>query len=110
MPNMNPQLAAQIKGGQALLDPEVQQQMGLPADIVNSLLERFAHSIIVIFQWSVILPVAAMIFALLLGRARLMLNKSGPGRAGSRTETGSARPAKPASQRRLITEAKPACR
>ncbi|NBD23819.1 DHA2 family efflux MFS transporter permease subunit [Paenibacillus sp. T1] len=99
-PNLNPELAAQIKGGQALLDPEVQQQMGLPADIVNNLLKEFAHSVIAIFEWSVILPVVAIVFALLLGRARLEVNKSGPqgtpGAAGKPGPQAGGEAAKPA--------------
>ncbi|MFC4808708.1 MDR family MFS transporter [Paenibacillus sp. GCM10023250] len=76
-PNLSPQLAEQIKGGQALLDPDVQRQMGLPADIVNNLLSEFAHSVIAIFQWSVLLPAVAIVFVLLMGRARLEVNRGG---------------------------------
>ncbi|MBO7748965.1 L-serine ammonia-lyase, iron-sulfur-dependent, subunit alpha, partial [Paenibacillus sp. MWE-103] len=42
--------------------------MGLPADIANKLLNEFAHSVISIFQWSVILPAAAIVFVFLMGR------------------------------------------
>ncbi|WP_170312150.1 MDR family MFS transporter [Paenibacillus sacheonensis] len=89
MPNMNPQLAEQIKGGQVLLDPEMQQKMGLPADIVNKLLAQFSDSVVAIFQWSVILPIVAIIFVFLLGRARLEVRKAGqqgaPGAAAGNT-------------------------
>ena len=68
-------MAAKIKGGQALLDPAVQAKMGISAEIVNALLSKLADSIIFIFQWAVILPVLAIVFALLMGRARLEIAK-----------------------------------
>nr|WP_123039482.1 MDR family MFS transporter [Cohnella candidum]AYQ71418.1 DHA2 family efflux MFS transporter permease subunit [Cohnella candidum] len=71
LPNMNPQFAAQIKGGQALLDPVVQAKIGLSAEAVNLLLSKLADSIIYVFQWSVILPIIAFVFVLMMGRARL---------------------------------------
>jgi len=71
MPGANAQMAEQIKGGQALLDPSVQAKMGIPADILNTLLGKLGDSIIFIFQWSVILPIIALVFALLMGRARM---------------------------------------
>jgi EmrB/QacA subfamily drug resistance transporter len=71
LPNINPEMAAQIKGGQALLDPSILAKIGLSADIVNSLLAKLADSIIFIFQWSVLLPILALVFALLMGRARM---------------------------------------
>jgi len=71
MPNSNPEMAAQIKGGQALLDPVVQSHMGIPPEVINMLLGKLADSIIFVFQWSVLLPVIALVFALLMGRARL---------------------------------------
>ncbi|WP_183603387.1 MDR family MFS transporter [Paenibacillus phyllosphaerae] len=71
LPNVDPQLAEQIKGGQALLDPTIQTQMGLSQDVINVLLGNLADSILFLFQWSVILPAGALIFALLMGRAGL---------------------------------------
>ncbi|MNQ92455.1 Multidrug resistance protein 3 [compost metagenome] len=83
LPNLNPQLAEQIKGGQALLDPTVQKQMGLGADVVQVMLQQFANSVIAIFQWSLLLPLVALVFVFLMGRARLELNKAGaPGGPG----------------------------
>ncbi|MBB6732534.1 MDR family MFS transporter [Cohnella zeiphila] len=71
MPGANPEMAGQIKSGQALLDPALQAKMGIPADVLNTLLTKLGDSIIYIFQWSVILPIGALIFALLMGKARL---------------------------------------
>jgi len=81
LPNMNPGLAEQIKGGQALLDPAMQARMGLSPEIVNGLLGKLADSIIYIFQWSVILPALALVFVLLMGRARM--EKVAPGQHGA---------------------------
>jgi EmrB/QacA subfamily drug resistance transporter len=81
LPNINPEMAAQIKGGQALLDPSIQAKIGLSADTVNSLLAKLADSIIFIFQWSVLLPILALVFALLMGRARMDTVK--PGQQGA---------------------------
>ncbi len=78
IPNINPELATQIKGGQALLNPDVQAQMGLPAELVAQLLGKLADSILFIFQWTIILPVLALVFAILMGRARLQSTGSGP--------------------------------
>lgn len=83
IPNMDPAVAAKIKGGQALLDPVVQKQMGLSQDVINVLLHKLADSILFIFQWSVLLPVLAIVFALLLGRARLEIGKAAGGPQGS---------------------------
>lgn len=77
LPNISPETADQIKGGQALLDPTIQAKMGLSADIVNGLLAKLADSIIYIFQWSVLLPILALVFALLMGRARMETVKPG---------------------------------
>ncbi|WP_168122969.1 MDR family MFS transporter [Paenibacillus sp. HB172176] len=85
-PNIDPQLADRIKGGQALLDPQVQSQMGLPAELINSLLSKLSDSIIDVFQWSVILPAVAIIFAILMGKARLEAAK--PGHQGEQGRPG----------------------
>lgn len=87
LPNINPEMAAQIKGGQALLDPSIQAKMGLSQDIVNSLLFKLADSIIYIFQWSVLLPVLALIFVLLMGRARYEAAQPGPQGAAGHSST-----------------------
>ncbi len=78
LPNISPETADQIKGGQALLDPSIQAKMGLSADIVNGLLAKLADSIIFIFQWSVLLPILALAFALLMGKARMEKAQPGP--------------------------------
>lgn len=70
VPNLNSEVAEQIKGGQALLDPAVQAQMGLGQDLVASLLGKLADSIVHVFQWSIILPIGALVFAILMGNAR----------------------------------------
>ncbi|WEK53368.1 MAG: MDR family MFS transporter [Candidatus Cohnella colombiensis] len=81
IPDLSPQLADKIKGGQALLDPEMQEKMGLPASLVTELLNNLANSILFIFQWSVILPIAALIFAILMGRSRMQIaGKQGQGK------------------------------
>jgi EmrB/QacA subfamily drug resistance transporter len=90
LPNMNPELAAQIKGGQALLDPSLQAKIGLTPEIVNGLLGKLADSIIYIFQWSVLLPILALVFALLMGRARM--EKVVPGQQGAPSPHGSQDP------------------
>lgn len=90
MPNMTSDMTDKIKGGQVLLDPEMQQKMGLPAEAVNNLLGQFADSVISIFQWSVLLPAVAIIFVLLLGRARLEIGKAGQGAPGGRGGPGGA--------------------
>ncbi|EFM10099.1 drug resistance transporter, EmrB/QacA subfamily [Paenibacillus curdlanolyticus YK9] len=77
LPNINPEMAEQIKGGQALLDPAVQAKMHMPADVVSLLLGKLSDSIIYVFQWSVILPVVAFIFIVLMGNARLETSKQG---------------------------------
>jgi MFS family permease len=77
VPNLSPELAGQIKGGQALLDPAIQERMGLAPDIVNGLLAKLADSITYIFQWSVLLPALAVVFVLLMGSARM--EKAAPG-------------------------------
>jgi len=80
MPGMSAQTASQIKSGQALLDPAVQAKMGIPTEVLNALLDKLGHSIIFVFQWSVVLPIAALVFALLMGNARLPApEKSAPG-------------------------------
>lgn len=71
VPSMSAETAEQIKGGQALLDPAIQAQMGLTPEIVQVLLGKLADSIVFVFQWSVILPAAALVFVILMGRARL---------------------------------------
>lgn len=84
MPGANPQFAAQIKGGQALLDPSVQAKMGIPAEVLNTLLHKLADSIISVFQWGLILPVVALVFAVLMGKARLETpNKAPQGQEGN---------------------------
>jgi drug resistance transporter, EmrB/QacA subfamily len=77
VPNLSPELAEQIKGGQALLDPTIQERMGLAPDVVNGLLAKLADSITYIFQWSVLLPALAVVFVLLMGSARM--EKAAPG-------------------------------
>jgi len=81
LPNMSAEAAERIKGGQALLDPAIQAQMGLSAEAVNALLGKLADSILYVFQWSALLPVLALIFVWLLGRSRM--EKPAPGTRGA---------------------------
>jgi hypothetical protein len=69
--DLPPQALEQIKGGQALLDPAVQAQMGLSEELVSGLIGKLADSIVFIYQWSVLLPIVAIVFVILMGRARL---------------------------------------
>lgn len=78
---MSPEMAGQIKGGQALLDPAIQERMGLTPDLVNGLLAKLADSITYIFQWSVLLPALAVVFVLLMGSARM--EKTAQGQQGA---------------------------
>ena len=64
------------------MDPTVQAELGLSADVVNSLIGKLADSIIHIFQWSVLLPIAALVFAILMGSARLVIAKPSTGASG----------------------------
>lgn len=83
LPNINAEMAEKIKGGQALLDPELQAKMQIPVDVVNMLIGKLSDSIVYgVFQWSVLLPVIAFVFVLLMGRARLEVTKQGPGPQG----------------------------
>ncbi|WP_214630505.1 MDR family MFS transporter [Paenibacillus agaridevorans] len=95
VPNISPEIAEQIKGGQALLDPVVQSQMGLSQESVASLLGKLADSIVHVFQWSVILPIAALVFAILMGSAR---SQAAPSPSASGQE-GGGRPPKPSLRR-----------
>jgi len=89
IPNLSPQLAEKIKGGQALLDPVIQEQMHLSKEVIAQLLGKLADSILFIFQWSVALPVLALIFVFLLGRARLERTQGAPGANGPHNPKGS---------------------
>ncbi|MDF2723133.1 MAG: transporter [Paenibacillus sp.] len=80
VPNMDPQAVEKIKGGQALLDPVIQQQMHLPEDAIQFMLGKLSDSILFMFQWTVLLPVLAVIFVLLLGRARMQPAKAPQGK------------------------------
>jgi len=90
VPGLSPEAAGQIKGGQALLDPVIQERMGLSPDIVSGLLAKLADSILYIFQWSTLLPVLALAFVLLMGRARM--EKATPGQRGAPDSGGKPKP------------------
>jgi len=91
MPGSSPELAAQIKSGQALLDPAIQAAMKIPQDVLNKLLSEFGDSIITTFQWAALLPILAFVFALLMGKARMAPSSAGkPGDANARGPEGSA--------------------
>jgi EmrB/QacA subfamily drug resistance transporter len=90
LPGASPEMAERIKSGQALLDPAVQAKMGIPADVLNTLLAKLGDSIIYVFQWSVLLPAVALVFALLMGKARLSAAQGAPqgSQAGGRGSHG----------------------
>lgn len=92
IPNIPAEMAEKIKGGQALLDPDVQAQMHLPPELVNSLLAKLSDSILFIFHWSIILPIMALVFVFLMGRARMEVAKpahqGAPGKQGPKSEGG----------------------
>ncbi|MFC5469531.1 MDR family MFS transporter [Cohnella suwonensis] len=77
LPNIPAEMAEKIKGGQALLDPDVQAQMRLSPEIVNALLGKLSDSILFIFQWSLLLPILALVFVFLMGNARMAAPKPG---------------------------------
>ncbi|WP_217592171.1 MDR family MFS transporter [Cohnella sp. GbtcB17] len=84
MPGSSPELAAQIKSGQALLDPAIQAVMKIPQDVLQKLLDTLGDSIITTFQWAALLPVLAFVFALLMGKARMEPSNAGkPGAANA---------------------------
>lgn len=93
IPNLAPQIAEKIKGGQALLDPVVQEQMHLSKEAIAIMLGKLSDSILFIFQWSLLLPVLALVFVFLMGRARIERPQGAPGGApggpGSPGSTGS---------------------
>lgn len=81
--SLPPEVVETIKGGQALLNPEFQKAM--PDGMIDQLLVKLSDSILFIFQWSVLLPVLALVFVFMLGRARMEIAKPGgaPGAQGS---------------------------
>jgi EmrB/QacA subfamily drug resistance transporter len=81
IPNLPAEMIDKIKGGQALLNPKIQADMHLTKDLVDTLLLKLSDSIIYIFQWSILLPVLALVFVFLMGRARMEFAK--PGTQGS---------------------------
>ncbi|TYP68082.1 MDR family MFS transporter [Paenibacillus methanolicus] len=90
---LDSQAAEGIKGGQALLDPAMQARMGLSGDVVEALLGKLADSILYLFQWSVLLPIVAVVFAILMGRAGIEAAKpnGAEGRAEAATTAGEGR-------------------
>ncbi len=91
-----PELAEKIKGGQALLNPKVQEQMHLSKDLIDSLIAKLSDSILFVFQWSVLLPVLALVFVFLLGRARMEVAQPGAqGVPGSQGPQGGGAAGKP---------------
>ncbi|MUT68552.1 MDR family MFS transporter [Paenibacillus sp. NEAU-GSW1] len=81
------EMAEKIKGGQALLDPDLQAQMHMPPEMVNLLIAKLSDSILYIFQWSVLLPVVALVFVVLMGRARMETTQtSGSPEGGAKPE------------------------
>jgi EmrB/QacA subfamily drug resistance transporter len=75
--------AARLGDGRGLLQPEVQAQ--IPPDVLKKLLAALGDSITVVFRWEMLLPVAALLAALLMGKARLQAPQKGrqgaPGQA-----------------------------
>ncbi len=98
LPGADPSLAEKIKGGQALLDPSVQAKMGIPAEALNAMLAKLGDSIIFIFQWSALLPLLALVFAILMGRARLQAQQGPQGQQAQPVDAAAGKPG-PVSQR-----------
>lgn len=65
----DPAQAEKFGDPQALLNPAVRQMF--PAEILQRMIAGLADSIAFLFEWSVALPVVAVIFILMLGRARV---------------------------------------
>ncbi|KIL41908.1 major facilitator transporter [Gordoniibacillus kamchatkensis] len=75
------QFAERIGDGRGLLQPEVQAQ--IPAPALKQMLAALGDSIIVVFRWELLLPVAALLVALLMGKAGLRETRQDqPGAAG----------------------------
>jgi EmrB/QacA subfamily drug resistance transporter len=70
------QFAQQLGDGRGLLVPEVRDK--IPAEALAKMLKALAESITDVFTWSILLPVVALLAALLMGKARLQLAGRGP--------------------------------
>lgn len=92
LPGMNAEMAEKIKGGQALLNPEVQAKMGIPAQALQAMLNDLGNSIIHVFQWSAILPVVALVFAILMGKARMQQAPAQQGQGQGKPQAVSSKP------------------
>lgn len=71
----NTELFEKVKSGQELLSPNAAQF--IDPQLLGKLLEQLGHSIIFLFQWSIFIPAVAIIFAIMMGRARLTAAKAG---------------------------------
>ncbi|WP_042168614.1 MDR family MFS transporter [Paenibacillus gorillae] len=65
----DPSMAEKFGDPQALLNPAVRQMF--PQDILQKMIAGLADSIAFLFQWSIALPILAVVFILMLGRARV---------------------------------------
>lgn len=74
------QLFARVKSGQELLGDQASAFIG--PELMEKLLAQLGHSIIFLFQWAVVIPIVALVFALMMGRARA--RAADPGAAGGR--------------------------
>ncbi|WP_051271205.1 MDR family MFS transporter [Shimazuella kribbensis] len=64
-----------IGDGRGLLQPEFQEQ--IPAPALKQLLAALADSIIVVFQWEILLPIAAFFIAIMMTKAGIHQTRQG---------------------------------
>lgn len=69
------QFAQQLGDGRGLLVPEV--RVKIPAEMLAKMLKALAESITNVFAWSIMLPILALLAALLMGRAGLQATRRG---------------------------------
>ena len=70
----DPALAGKFHNAQALLQPQVRQQ--IPPDILHKLINGLAESIALVFQITIVMAVLALIFVFFMGRAKLEINRA----------------------------------
>ena len=83
----NAQLFEKVKSGQELLSPQASRFLE-PA-LLERLVGVLADSIVQLFQWTIVLPVLAFVFVLLMGNARAVARQA----PASGQVTGEAEPA-----------------
>jgi EmrB/QacA subfamily drug resistance transporter len=71
--------AKQFADPQALLQPAVRSKF--PPEVLTKMIGGLADSIAFVFQWSVLLPIIALLFVLLMGRANVEKGSAEPVRS-----------------------------